>query len=285
MLGDFDTTQVPLPFTFRYFGTFAGPQYLVSDYDYDRASEEGYWHKLIPDDYSFKNLDLGAYLFNSRQDYVGFHCDYVATSMMTLEASYGNIPIFNVFADKTNVNGDITAIGNITAIGDITSYGMFYHRGGFNLTGVGDLASAINSKLPASAKGFDIPHPNKQGYRLRHICVEGPENGPIYVRGKLENDNVIRLPDYWDGLVDKESITVHLTPIGSHQELFVDSIQWGKNVIIKNNCGSNITCYYQVWAERKFDEKLQVEYQGESPKDYPGNQDIYSIVGYNYDRR
>lgn len=285
MLGDFDLAQSPLPFTFRYYGTFAGPQYALGNYDYDTASKEGVWHKLIPDDYSFKNLDLGAYLFNSPENYVGFHCDYVATSMMTLEASYGNIPVFNIFTSKTNVNGDIKAIGDITAIGNITAYGYFAHNGDFNLTGVGDVASAINRKLDASAKGFDIPHPNKKGHRLRHICVEGPENGPIYVRGKLDKGNVIELPDYWEGLVNKESITVHLTPIEYHQELFVDSIQWGKKVVIKNNSGSSIKCYYQIWAERKFDEDLQVEYKGESPADYPGNPDLYSIAGYNYDRR
>ena len=28
-----------------------------------------------------------------------------------------------------------------------------------------------------SWKGFDIKHPNKEGHRLRHICLEGPEAG------------------------------------------------------------------------------------------------------------
>lgn len=285
MLGDFNLTEVQFPFTFRHFGTFAGPQYLTGDYDYDTASQEGVWHTLINFDTSFKNLDLGAYLFNSQEDYVGFHCDYVSTAQMTLEASYGNIPVFNVFASQTNVNGNIQVNGNIVTIGNITSYGQYTLNGNLDLSGVGDVASAINSKLPASAKGFDIPHPNKKGHRLRHICVEGPENGPIYIRGKLDKGNVIELPDYWEGLVNKESITVHLTPIEYHQELFVDSIQWGKKVIIKNNSGSSIKCYYQIWAERKFDEDLQVEYKGESPADYPGNSDLYSIAGYNYDRR
>jgi len=278
MLGDFDLAQSPFPFNFRYFGTFAGPQYLLSDYDYDTASIEGIWHKLIPGDYSFKNLDLGAYLFNSESDYVGFHCDYVATSMMTLEASYGNIPIFNVFANQTNVNGNIRAIGDITAIGNITAYGYFAHNGSFNVTGVGDVAEAINSK-----KSFDIQHPNKKGYRLRHVCVEGPESA-VYIRGKLDSSNVIKLPDYWEGLVDKESISVHLTPIGCHQELFVDSIEWGKNIIIKNNTGSSVKCYYQVWADR-VGEKLIPEYQGETPDDYPGNNFEFSVSGWNYDRR
>ena len=133
-------------------------------------------------------------------------------------------------------------------------------------------------------KGFDIVHPSKKGYRLRHICVEGPEDGPIYVRGKLEG-NLLELPDYWDGLVDKESISVHLTPIGSYQELFVEKIEWGKNVHIKNASGGPVKCYYQVWAARQFEEKLHVEYEGDTPADYPGDNSHFSIAGYDYDRR
>ena len=34
-----------------------------------------------------------------------------------------------------------------------------------------------------SRKPFDIPHPTKDGYRLRHVCLEGPESG-VYYRGR-----------------------------------------------------------------------------------------------------
>lgn len=280
-----------LPFRFENYGTFAGPQFDSLNYNYDTASKELVWHTLVPGDFSFKNLDLGAYLFNNEVNYVGFHCDSISTQMMTLEASYGNIPIFNLFADNTVtpgnviVLGSILADGNIIANGTIISNGAFSQNGAMTLAGVGDVASAINSKLPASSKGFDIPHPNKEGHRLRHICVEGPESGPIYVRGKLDGKNIIKLPDYWKGLVDEDSITVNLTPIGSFQELFVEDIQWGKNVIVKNSAGGAIKCHYQVWANRLADEKLHVEYEGQSPADYPGDNSIYSIAGYDYDKR
>ena len=85
--------------------------------------------------------------------------------------------------------------------------------------------------------------------------------------------------------VDEDSITVNLTPIGSFQELFVEDIQWGKNVIVKNSAGGPIKCFYQVWANRLADEKLHVEYEGQSPADYPGDNSIYSIAGYDYDKR
>ena len=41
-----------------------------------------------------------------------------------------------------------------------------------------------------SRKPFDIPHPTKDGYRLRHVCLEGPESG-VYYRGRLTGGNVM----------------------------------------------------------------------------------------------
>ena len=35
-------------------------------------------------------------------------------------------------------------------------------------------------------KGFDIAHPTREGKRIRHIFVEGPESA-IYIRGRLED--------------------------------------------------------------------------------------------------
>ena len=130
-------------------------------------------------------------------------------------------------------------------------------------------------------KGFDIPHPKKPNHRLRHICVEGPESA-IYIRGVLRNQNYIDLPQYWDGLVDPSSITVQLTQIATSQDLMVDKIERGRRIIIKSGNGTAINCCYHIWANR-IGEKLHVEYEGSTPADYPGNNDLYSIAGYHYD--
>ena len=71
----------------------------------------------------------------------------------------------------------------------------------------------------------------------------------------------ITTPEYWTNLVDPDSISVHLTPIGSYQELFVDKIEWGKRIIIKNREGGPIECYYTVYGERVDIEKTIVEYE------------------------
>jgi len=153
------------------------------------------------------------------------------------------------------------------------------------ITGSGDITisgSVTASQVTASGitlttrKPFDIPHPTKPGYRLRHVCLEGPESG-VYYRGRLTNSNVINLPDYWRGLVDAETITVTLTQIGSSQDLIVDSIEWGSQIKIKSGNASNIDCFFLVHAERADGEKLIVEYEGKSSDDYPGDNSIYSI--------
>ena len=98
------------------------------------------------------------------------------------------------------------------------------------------------------------------------------------------------MPEYWDGLVDPETITVTLTQIGYSQDLIVEGVEWGKVVKIKSGNGANINCYYEIWAARYINpmdhsEKLHVVYEGDSPEDYPGNNEYYLIGGWDYDRR
>ena len=138
-------------------------------------------------------------------------------------------------------------------------------------------------------KPFDIPHWKKKGKRVRHVCAEGPEAG-IYIRGKLDGKNTIDLPEYWDGLVDPETITVTLTAYKRPQNLYVKDIQYGRRVIIGNEDGSLPSCFYEIWVARwinprDHDEELHVVYDGETPDDYPGNNENFLIGGWDYDKR
>ena len=147
-----------------------------------------------------------------------------------------------------------------------------------NITGTITSASEVTAAgvTLTSRKPFDIPHPTKKGYRLRHVCLEGPESG-VYYRGRLTGKNVIELPEYWRGLVDAETITVTLTQIKTSQDLIIDGIEWGTRVKVRSGNGTDIDCFYLVHAERKDGEKLIVEYEGKSSDDYPGDNSIYSI--------
>ena len=166
--------------------------------------------------------------------------------------------------DSLQVNTAITGTGSVTVVGSVSSNG--------------------GTHVLSAKKNFDIPHPIKEGWRLRHTCLEGPENA-VYVRGRLTNNSVIELPEYWKGLVDPESITVTLTQISSSQDLMVDKIEWGSKINIRSGTASNIDCYYLVHGTRIDGEKLIVEYEGQSPADYPGNNNEYSVAGYHYDQK
>jgi hypothetical protein len=113
--------------------------------------------------------------------------------------------------------------------------------------------------LAATSKSFSIPHPTIEGKKLVYGSLEGPENG-VYVRGTLKDNNTIELPEYWTKLVDKNTITVNLTPIGKHQNLYVQSVN--DNIITIANGSSfnkDINCYFIVYAERNDIAKLVVE--------------------------
>mgnify|MGYP000993267896 CR=1 FL=1 len=108
-------------------------------------------------------------------------------------------------------------------------------------------------------KKFDIVHPTKPGWRLSHICPEAPDP-EVYIRGTTDS-NKIELPEYWKGLVDFDTISVHLTPIGHHQSLFFEKVEWNRYIIIKDANGGKIHCSYQIWAKTKNWTEHQAEYE------------------------
>jgi len=137
----------------------------------------------------------------------------------------------------------------------ITSGGLV----GINTTTPGYTLQVAGS-FAATTKSFVIDHPTKPGYDLRYGSLEGPENG-VYVRGRVKG-NTIELPDYWTKLVDPDTITVNLTPVGKHQKLYVEKIE--NNVVTIGNdnlFGKAIDCFYTVYGERCDVESLVVEIQ------------------------
>ena len=213
--------------------------------------------------------------------FIGAHEGGFAKAVLNVGTDLGDFSP-GVSGRAVDIDGDVNHNGNTTHQGDKTHTGNLINSNFKDCTGqnVALTSSTINVQ---GWKGFDLKHPNIEGYRLRHVCVEGPE-AAIYVRGKVKLDGIIELPDYWQNFVDKETITVHLTPIGSYQELYVKEIQYGKRVIVRNAAGGAINASYHVWANRA-GEKLIPEYAGKNAGDYPGNNNQYSIQGYHYDVR
>ena len=169
----------------------------------------------------------------------------------------------NAGASKAlSVKGDIDQVGDNDLSGTLTAGGEVYSNGGGHHL-------ANKKDLP-----FDMPHPSKKGWRLRHVCIEGPEIA-VYCRGRVKNEKVIRFPSYWKDLVNIDSITVQLTPIGAHQNIIIK--RWDDEfVYLQGQGGMPINCFYHITAKRQ-DDDLIVEYEGESHEDYPGGNEGYSF--------
>ena len=162
-------------------------------------------------------------------------------------------------ANGLRVSGG-SSIDTVHIVGDL------FVSGSIDGGNKGRLASRFGV-ADSKPKPFDIKHPSKEGWRLRYACIEGPEVG-VYCRGRVRNEKIIKLPDYWKDFVDVESISVQLQPIGAHQDVIVK--RWDENFIyLQAQGGMPVNCFYHVYAARKDVNPLYVEYEGESWKDYP----------------
>jgi len=72
----------------------------------------------------------------------------------------------------------------------------------------------------------------------------------VFVRGKVLNSNIIELPKDWHKVIDAQTITVLLTPIGAHQDIIIKRCD-AKQVHLQVNGALPIHCYYHVFAELK----------------------------------
>ena len=185
--------------------------------------------------------------------------DTIGTSK-AIETS-GNV---DIRGDSGTTNGLYVSGGS--SVNTVLIEGDLYVTGSTDTGNKGRLASRF-ATADSKPKPFDIKHPSKEGWRLRYACIEGPEVG-VYCRGRVRGEKIIKLPDYWKDLVDVESISVQLQPIGAHQDVIVK--RWDENFIyLQAQGGMPVNCFYHVYAARKDVNPLYVEYQGESWKDYP----------------
>ena len=193
-----------------------------------------------------------------------------ATLMVGREGTKGTSLAVNTKGNQT-IDGDGGTANGLkvsggSSVNTVYIEGDLYVSGSTDSGNKGRLASRF-AAADASPKPFDIKHPSKEGYRLRYACIEGPEVG-VYCRGRVRGEKIIKLPDYWKDLVDIESISVQLQPIGAHQDIIIK--RWDSEfVYLQVQGGMPVNCFYHVYAARKDVNPLYVEYEGESWKDYP----------------
>ncbi len=115
----------------------------------------------------------------------------------------------------------------------------------------------VNGTFGATSKSFVIPHPLKEGKKLVHGAIEGPEFG-VYDRGRFF-DGIIELPDYWVELVDESTITVQLTGEGYFMSPFVKEIKDNKVFVGNRFPFIKASGFYTVYGERKDINKIKLE--------------------------
>jgi hypothetical protein len=189
------------------------------------------------------------------------------TKFNTTKTTYNTKQGLDVITSAGTVTVDAGA--NVSASGNITTpLTMFANQGTFttNVTAasvigaIGQFTTSVQSALgifesvSAPFKLFDIPHPQKEGMRLRHGCLEGPELA-VYARGKTSGP-VIPLPEYWVDLIDDKTITVQLTATSDSQFLYVQTVN-AKEIYIGGDV--DFPYFYMVMAERKDVPKLDIE--------------------------
>jgi len=200
----------------------------------------------------------------------------VATVMIGPEA---NTDIKDHAKRSLHVKGNVKIDGNDLTSNALNIVGNTDQTGNINIRGIvlGEAVLDTGGNVLSAKKDFDIPHPTKDGHRLRHVCLEGPE-AAVYCRGRVCNGkNIIDLPDYWDGLVDYETMTIQLTALHSHQNVIVKRISpIERRIYLQAQGGMPVDCFYHIMAERKDGEKLIPEYEGKSIEDYPGDNREYT---------
>ncbi len=191
------------------------------------------------------------------------------TSSVSGNANVGNLGATGLITATGNITGgNITTVGTanvatleVTTLANVKSTtaatspttGSLKTAGGLGVSGNAHIGGA----LVATTKSFAIQHPDKKEIILYHGCLEGPEHA-IYTRGRCNNETIV-LPDYWKNLVDTESITVHLTPIGECEQVKVKNIM---SNIVTIQGAPVVDCFYIIHARRKDVPPLTLEVPG-----------------------
>ena len=176
------------------------------------------------------------------------------TGNQTISGTKTFTGIISVLSGNFTSSLTISGIPVSTGSSSATVSNVVYTTGNSTQTISGSLT--VTGHFSANTKSFLIDHPTQVGRKLQYGVIEGPEHS-VYIRGKLTGNDFIPFPNYWSGLVDLNSVTVSLTPIGYSQNLYVNDVNISGVKVYSDAPVPN--CYYHIFAERKDVPKLEVE--------------------------
>lgn len=222
----------------------ANSAYIIAYNAYDKANAANYYAYLVDINAKAAFDAANSYRVNVVNETTGIAFRYLVSSNTTTTNSLFNrartTPEFYYILNGGGSKGGIsmTVNGRLGIRTSTPSYDL-----------------DVNGSLAAITKSFVIKHPAKENMRLRYASLEGPENG-VYVRGRVTDGNYIELPDYWNKLVDMDTVTVSLTPIGKTIMPSVGNIKDDGVYLLSD---SRIDCFYLILGERKDVDKLITE--------------------------
>ncbi len=84
-------------------------------------------------------------------------------------------------------------------------------------------------------------------------------NLAVRAKGRLSSDGVIEFPKAWANKIKTNSISIILTPYKTYQQLYVESIQYGRQAIVRNAAGGQIQGWYFLIANLMDGEEISSE--------------------------
>ena len=184
-------------------------QYEVGIGSYTSAADSGTLYGVLNRNLVLSNSNGDTSLIN----FSGNTADAFIANAAELSVLVSSQPVPNTFKliKWTGAQYElIDPIENGPALGaSISSSIMFYNSSNTNFDADPNLKFFpgntpelfVNGVIQATAKAFVIPHPTKEGIKLHHGSLEGPEYG-IYYRGSVFTNYKasIILPDYFQAL-------------------------------------------------------------------------------------
>ncbi len=89
----------------------------------------------------------------------------------------------------------------------------------------------------------------------------------LRTKGRLSPDGIIEFPKAWANKIKTSSINILLTPYKTYQQLYVESIQYGRKAVVRNAAGGQIQGWYFLIANLMDGETINPDEDG----NYEGN--------------